>query len=137
MKGKIVWLVLSCLMVLSLVLASCTPAAEEGEATTVVGKVTEEEAVVVEEEEEEEVVAPTGPQYGGVATLVLAADVAYFDEVAGGNYGGHVYAGRTKFTHNDLLQGDWAKGPAGTNETDWINGGDNRDRKSTRLNSSH
>lgn len=66
------------------------------------------------------------PQYGGTATLVLNADVTYFDEVKGGNYGGHVYAPTTKLTHNDLLQGDWTKGPAGTNETNWINGGDNR-----------
>ena len=29
MRSKIIWLILSCLMVLSLVLASCAPAAEE------------------------------------------------------------------------------------------------------------
>lgn len=126
MKGKILWLVVSCLMVLSLVLASCAPAVEEGEATTIVGEVTEEEAVVVEEEEEEMVAAPTGPQYGGVATYNINVDVPFFDEVTGGNYGGHVYAYTTKLTNNDLLQGDWTKGPAGTFETDWVNGGDNR-----------
>ena len=32
------------------------------------------------------------------------------------------------------MQGDWAKGPAGTGETDWINGGDNRmDQKAGSL----
>ena len=31
MKRKIIWLVVSCLMVLSLLLASCAPAAPEGE----------------------------------------------------------------------------------------------------------
>ena len=132
MKWKVVWLVLSCVMALSLVAASCTPAAveEEEEGATVTGTVIEKEAPAVEEEEEEEeevvVAAPTGPQYGGVAVAASAADFTYFDEVAGGNYGGHVYAPATKFTHNELLQGDWTKGPAGTNETDWINGGDNR-----------
>jgi len=47
-EKKIVWLVLSCLMVAALVLASCAPA------------VTEEEEVV----EEEEVPAVKEPQYG-------------------------------------------------------------------------
>jgi len=113
-------------MVTALVLASCGPAAVEEEGKTIVGKVVEKEAVVEEEEKEEVVTAPTGPRYGGTATLATAQDYVYFDEVAGGNYGGHVYAYSTKFTHNDLLQGDWTKGPAGTGETDWINGGDNR-----------
>ena len=53
MKKKIVWLVVSCLMVLSLVLASCAPAVVEEE---------EEVTPVVEEEEVvEEEVAPEGP----------------------------------------------------------------------------
>jgi len=120
MKKKIVWLVVSCLMVLSLVLASCAPAVVEEEEEVVTPVVEEEEVV------EEVVTAPTGPQYGGVLTLAITTDVTYFDEVIGGNYGGHVYAPTTKFTHNELLQGDWTKGPAGTFETDWINGGDNR-----------
>jgi peptide/nickel transport system substrate-binding protein len=75
-----------------------------------------------EEEEEEE----QQPQYGGTYTQALGANINYFDEVAGGNYGGQVYAYSTKMTNNELLQGDWTKGPAGTNETDWVNGGDNR-----------
>lgn len=61
MKKKIVWLVVSCLMVAALVLASCAPA------------VVEEEVVPVEEEEEvvEEVVsAVTEPQHGGTLTVL-------------------------------------------------------------------
>jgi len=54
MKKKTVWLVVSCLMVLSLVLASCAPAVEEEEevVTPQEEEVTapEEEEVVVEEE---------------------------------------------------------------------------------------
>ncbi len=45
-EKKIAWIVVSCLMALSLVLASCAPA------------VTEEEEVTVPEEEEEEVTVP-------------------------------------------------------------------------------
>jgi len=131
MKSKVIWLVLSCVMAVSLVAASCAPAAveKEEEGATVTGTVIEKAAPAVEEEEEEQevvVAAPTGPQYGGVAVGASETNYTYFDEVAGGNYGGHVYAAPTKFTHNELLQGDWTKGPAGTNETDWINGGDNR-----------
>ena len=50
MKKKIVWLLVSCLMVLSLVLASCAPAATE--------------------EEEEVALGPEVPKYGGVFTMV-------------------------------------------------------------------
>ena len=126
MKKRIAWLILSCLIVVALVLTSCGPAEEEEEeeTQTVVGTV--EEVEEEEEEEEEEVTAPTGPQYGGIATLASATDITYFDEVVGGNYGGHVYAPSTKFTHNELLQGDWTRGPAGTGEFDWTVGGDNR-----------
>jgi hypothetical protein len=46
MMKKIVWVVVSCLMALSLVMASCGPAEEEEEAVTE----EEEEEVVVEEE---------------------------------------------------------------------------------------
>jgi peptide/nickel transport system substrate-binding protein len=75
-----------------------------------------------EEEEEEE----QQPQYGGTYTQALGANLTYFDEVAGSNYGGHSAVLTTKMTHNELLQGDWTRGPAGTNETEWINSGDNR-----------
>jgi len=129
MKWKVVWLTLSVVLAVLLVAASCAPAETGEEGKTVKGQVVEKEAPAVEEEEEEEevvVAKPTGPQYGGVATIASTTNFTYFDEVVGGNYGGHVYAPTTKLTHNELLQGDWTKGPAGTGETDWINGGDNR-----------
>ena len=55
MKKKIVWLVVSCLMVAALVLTSCAPAVTEEEEV-----VTEEEEVVTEEE---------GPKYGGTLRI--------------------------------------------------------------------
>lgn len=72
MTRKIVWLVMSCLIVLALVLASCGPAAVEEEEEVVPE---EEEEVAVpeeEEEEEEEVVVPAKeePQYGGTLTIL-------------------------------------------------------------------
>jgi len=87
MKNKrIVWLMLSCLMAVALVLASCGPAAveEEEEGKTVIGEVTEKEGAAVEEEEEEEEVVEAGremvtdpstgklvtvPEYGGKITI--------------------------------------------------------------------
>ena len=53
MTRKTVWLLLSCLMVAALVLASCKAAEAPGEGKTVTGEVEEkEEGVVVEEKEE-------------------------------------------------------------------------------------
>ena len=76
MMKKIVWVVVSCLMALSLVMASCGPAAEEEEEEE---EVKEEEVIVEEEEEEEEeevVIASGEPQYGGTLTLPLIDDPA-------------------------------------------------------------
>ncbi len=55
MKKKTVWLILSCLMVLSLLMVSCAPAVTEEEEVIAPP---EEEVVVPPPEEEEEVVAP-------------------------------------------------------------------------------
>jgi len=118
MAKKIVWLVLSCLMVLSLVMASC------GTEETTTGTVTEEgtgQTVSVGEEEEaaveEEAVAagPEVPQYGGTLSVVYGMDVMGFDELTAPDYwdvAGHL-------THDELLEGDWAKGPAGTGQFSW------------------
>ncbi|MFC1933008.1 ABC transporter substrate-binding protein [Chloroflexota bacterium] len=67
MKNKIAWLVLSCLMALSLVLASCAPT------------VPEEEEVVEEEEMVNWWDKFGEPQYGGTITLRARRDIAHFD----------------------------------------------------------
>jgi peptide/nickel transport system substrate-binding protein len=81
MKKKIFWIVVSCLMALSLVMASCGPAEEEEEV-----EVGEEEVVITEEEEEEEEVTeekaapgPEVPKYGGTITLRLVSAPSSFD----------------------------------------------------------
>jgi len=73
MKKKIVWMLVSCLMALSLIMASCGPAAEveeeeeeEAKEWVVIGEEEEEEEVV-----EEEVISPDKPKYGGTITLAL------------------------------------------------------------------
>lgn len=110
MTRRIVWLVLSCLLVVALALASCGPAeVEEEEGKTVVGKVEEEE-----EEEEEAAVEPVSeePQYGGTLTVVRTLEPMSWN------------SRDINWQHNDvagayaetLLVGDLQKGPRGTNE---------------------
>ena len=123
MKKKSIWLILSCLMVLSLVLASCASAVtEEEEAAAPPG---EEEKVVTEEEvvtEEKEMVRDSlgrlveKPRYGGRFIQVWTQDALCFD----GAFGHNFYTPTLHFTNEDLLTGDWAKGPAGTNEASWL-----------------
>ncbi|MFC2057031.1 ABC transporter substrate-binding protein [Chloroflexota bacterium] len=115
MRKKFVWVVVSGLMALSLVMASCAPAVVE-----------EKEEVIVEEEEEEEVeleeevVAPTVevPKYGGVLKVGHVRNITNFCLITGMPAGAYT----TYETNEGLWIGDWARGPAGgygTNETDW------------------
>ena len=103
MKRKIIWLIVSCLMVLALVLASCAPAVVE-------------EEVVEEEVEEvvEEAVAPgpEEPQYGGSVTfLITQTATEIFDPAILTRS-----AETAVMVYERLGVADWAKGPGGTGE---------------------
>jgi len=102
MTKKILWLVVSGLMVLSLVMAAC------GQAAT-------------EELEEEEVVSADIPKYGGEINVLQTSDIRGFDEAFTQSASVH----SMKLTNSEISCGDWAKGPAGTGQTDW-NGMNNR-----------
>jgi len=87
MKKKFIWLVVSCLMTISLVLSSCGEAEEEEEEEVVIPP-GEEEEVVIPPEEEEEVKPPTGgnwwdklgePEYGGTFTFRITSGTSNFD----------------------------------------------------------
>ncbi len=101
MKKKIIWLVLSGIMVAALVLASCAPAAEEKPPA-----------------EPTEPAAPVGPQYGGTYTyggIPLAWNHAptNWDVSQSGDWAMFVYV---RFYQSVLLYGDVEKyGPRGTN----------------------
>jgi peptide/nickel transport system substrate-binding protein len=117
-KKKIVWAVVSCLMVLSLVIASCGTAEKE--------KVTQEEGegkVVISEKEqevgeEEEVVKTTSnePIYGGTLNLCVTSEGARGDLLGLGHYP------YIQLSFNRIWDGDWTKGNAGgygTKEVTW------------------
>jgi peptide/nickel transport system substrate-binding protein len=122
MIKKTIWMLVSLLMVMSLVMASCGPAEEE-EAEVEVGEeeveVGEGEVEVGEEEmvEEEGLLSPETPKYGGYVTTG-GSDPIGFDPAYYLNF---MLVPNFIMTES-LLLGDWAKGPAGTGETDWTQG---------------
>ncbi len=120
---KVLWVLLALLTTGAMVLTSC------GTESTI----TEDEAGtkivtgVISTTDEPEVIKPPDtsrsetPQYGGGVTLSLTADITGFDEI----FVGHWLATTLHLTNEELLQGDWTKGPAGTNEASFILGGVN------------
>jgi peptide/nickel transport system substrate-binding protein len=120
---KILWILISCLMVLSLVLASCGD--ETAEKTTTEDdtedtvKITESETSIgtVPGDEEESMASPETPKYGGYIVTPggdpIGWDPAYFlNFMLVPNF----------LTNESLLTGDWSRGPVGTGETDWTQG---------------
>jgi len=122
---KAIWLLVSCVMVAALLLASCAPAAptEEKPTTPTEEKPTtpteEKPTTPTEEkptEEKPSVLPEEKPQYGGIFVMALGADIPLFDETLG-----HTVNSPTQMLTNDtVLTGDWAKGPAGSNEYTWF-----------------
>lgn len=128
MRKKLIWVVVSCLMALSLLLLSCGTAEEE-EKTEGPGIVVKEEVKgeeeqkqeekVVEEEQEKEVVSSEQPRYGGRLRIVINREIGAFDDVIGW---GAVQGTSLFLTNEDLWGGDWTKGNAGgygEGLTDW------------------
>jgi len=124
MRSKAIWLVLSCLIIVVMVMTSCGPATtEEEEGKTIVGKVVEKEAPPEKEEPKgtedigKLVVREVGePKYGGSVGFAHSMPIAGFDDY-------YTYASQAitvVLTNEQLVTGDWAKGPAGTNEASWL-----------------
>jgi len=111
MSRRVLGVIAGCLMVLSLVLASCGPAAveeEEEEVAPEEGKVSPEEKEVTVEEEEAQ---PKGPQYGGtirirsVPFLVRGFSPLVWDDNT-----------ILSVIFDRYYTAPWEKGPAGSNE---------------------
>lgn len=105
MKIKLGWLILSCMILVSIVIVSCSQETEEVERE-------------VEETQQEEAAAPVaeGPKYGGTFNIVGASDLVTWQP-------SWLITGQIpNLIYQHLWEGDWAKGPAGgygTNETNW------------------
>lgn len=129
MKKKIIWLTVSCLMVVALLVTSCGGATTEEEEDITNG----EEDVVGEEEEEEVgeeeevsdgkdmVLDSLGklvekPRYGGVLNFAASSDPRGFDEATTPPYS----TVTMPLTNDKLISGDWAKGTQGTGEASWL-----------------
>jgi len=99
MKTKFVWLIVSCLIVAALVLASCAPAVVE-EKKEVKGVVKEAEKKV---EEVEKVAEKVGPQYGGTFYVDTYWEVSNFDDLDA------IWqtTATMSYTHNSLTEGNW------------------------------
>src|SRR4030042_1584909 len=123
MSKKTICGFLSLLTITVVLLTSCgtesVSTTTEGSSTVVTGTITEtNEPVVVKSPDTSR---SEKPQYGGIVTLSLASDIRGFDEA----FVGHWLATPLHLTNEELLQGDWTKGPAGTNEANFILGGIN------------
>ncbi len=120
MRKKVLWVLLTLLTVMAVILTSCgTEPTTTGEKEIIKGKVTE--TIAPEIEKSVDTTRTEKPQYGGIANIVLGADVTAFDEA----FGSHPYVTTLKVTNEEMMQGDWTKGPAGTGEADFILGGIN------------
>jgi len=113
MTKKILLLLVSCLMVLSLVIASCgdkeeTPTTEKP--TTNVGETGPTADVVVDENK---------PQYGGTLTILRNSDLTTWNPGAVTCSGAD---GPASFAIEQILGITFEKGPAGTGETNFIGG---------------
>ncbi|MBI4181200.1 MAG: hypothetical protein HY528_04640 [Chloroflexi bacterium] len=117
MKRKMVWLVVSCLMVLALLAASCAKA--EAPATKEAASATKETAPAAKEAtpatKEVTPAAAETPKYGGTLIYVPNSNVINWDET----YWAMWSLSNFLLANEDLLLGDWSKGAAGTNEADF------------------
>lgn len=115
MKKKIIWVMISSLMVLSLLIASCGPKveeeAEEGAAETVKVTLTKRDGTTMTRMVEK-------PIYGGTMITALAADYGAWDPY----HTQTIRVGHMQLTSNELIGGNWVLGPQGTGDTDWILG---------------
>ncbi|UCD09969.1 MAG: ABC transporter substrate-binding protein [Dehalococcoidales bacterium] len=122
---RIVWLVMSFVMVLSLVVMSCGET--EDSSGTVKQEDTGQTVTIGEEEGKEDkpekevpegLLPPDQPKYGGTIVNIGADPMGWDHYLA-------MFTG-TSFCEDELMSGDWAKGPAGTGEMSWKYGNNGR-----------
>jgi peptide/nickel transport system substrate-binding protein len=112
MKRNLAALLVTSLIMIPLLLASCnTTKTTTTAATTTPSKTTAPATTAPQTTNQVTEV----PQYGGRITVVTDVDPRGFEDICGWD------AGNTslKLTHEELLTGDWTKGPAGSDLYDW------------------
>ena len=129
MEKKFIWILVSCLMVVTLLVASCGEAATDkeedvnGEEDIINGEEEEEEDINGEEEEvvdgKDMVLNSVGklverPRYGGWYHLSTTGDIYRWDDASPGYYNSSCYA--LMLTNNELYGADWTKSSQGTGE---------------------
>jgi peptide/nickel transport system substrate-binding protein len=121
---KVGWLLLMLLLIAAMVLASCgkNETTTTGGTTTITGSTTTTPTPGTTIPSTPPTSAPEKPQYGGVYHALAITDIAYFDDTVGNL----AYCASLGYTQEELLQGDWAKGMAGTGEAQWTLPGTNR-----------
>jgi peptide/nickel transport system substrate-binding protein len=112
-KKKFTWLILSSLLVLVMVLASCqTATLETAVPTTVQGTATPTTSVKPTTPTTSTTPAVEKPKYGGTLTMLQDTSVLGFDQGIISSSTGTPF----NITQGHLLSNDWAKSPEGTNE---------------------
>jgi peptide/nickel transport system substrate-binding protein len=121
-KKKAVWILASCLMCLSLVVASCGGTSTTGGTTTTDDG--NDKVIITETETGGGTTGGSGetvqealsdvPKYGGTIVTSSTTNWQDFDEVVGSPI---VFNHPMRFTSQEVWIGDWSKGPAGSNDT--------------------
>ncbi len=120
MKKNLIWTIMGILAVLSLVAASCAPTTPSTPApTTPTTPATQTAPTAPTTPTTPTAAAAKGetPRYGGVFNQGLASAPLYFDETKGVKN----YTGPAQITNEELVMGDWAKGPGGSGEANFFN----------------
>jgi peptide/nickel transport system substrate-binding protein len=112
LKKKGIWLTIASLIAAAAFVASCAPAATTSKPATVAP--TTGGAITTKPPTTTPAGKPT-PVFGGTITSTLASDPTAWDPTLAQA----IRVTHMQFTSNELLQGDWTKGPQGTGETDW------------------
>ncbi len=116
-RGKFL-LRVACVSVLALVLWSCAPSG----ATTTPTQLTTTQPVTTTTATKTTTPPASSPSYGGIVDVYLTTDPVGFDQA----FLAHFNVPSTYFDHDELMAGDWSRGPAGTNEFTHIYGSNTR-----------
>jgi len=117
------WLLVILLVITAMALPSCgkPETTTTGETTTVTGTTTTTTPGTTIPSTPPTLTAEK-PQYGGVSRVSITTDIPYFDDTVGIR----AYCTSLGYTQEELLEGDWTKGLAGTGESWWNLPGTNR-----------